>query len=86
MSWPIGITIGNLKRREQYMASNRDFIARKITPGTRDGADSLMDVARSKHAAAVDDPGADKSKRNVARAKRENWSDGSMPTLHTPKQ
>jgi hypothetical protein len=84
MSWPIGITIGNLKRREQYMASNKDFIARPVS-SDRDGADSNLDVARSKWAVSQEPHDADLSKKNVEKARRERWSSTSGPS-HTPSE
>jgi hypothetical protein len=41
------------------------------------GADSLLDVARGKHAAATKDPGADRNAENLRRAKASgNWAGG----------
>jgi hypothetical protein len=50
-------------------ASHADAIRKN-----RRGADANLGVERDRHAAAVDQPGADRSARNAARARRERWT------------
>lgn len=45
----------------------------------RAAADSLMDVARAKHQAALTPPGADLSARNAQRARGEGWGKTDGP-------
>lgn len=47
---------------------------------------SLNEVRAGKAAAEATPPGTDLSKRNLERAKREGWQDGSLPGQHTPNQ
>jgi hypothetical protein len=66
------------------MASNRDFIARKLST-VRDAADSNMAVERAKRAVYEQPHDADLSKRNAAKARAEGWNQTSGPT-HTPDE
>jgi hypothetical protein len=47
------------------------------------GAEALLGVARGKAQAATADPGADRSRANAERVKREGWNKTGGPT-HMP--